>query len=562
MFEANSKQKWLSRIRQINPNFKVIKLMGYLLMLLAITFGFFTRIFAVFQYVTFDIGPDPDQIRDAFAVMNIWQGNFPTLGPQVTTIGRHHILPLYYYLFFPFTLLGADPVFQALPNALFSFLSIPLLIYLVYQLLENVKGSARIFFSGLAGFWYSLLFGEIFISNFQWNPSSIPFFLMVFTLLYKLQIEGNFSLPIQAGLWIFQGITLAILISLHSSTLFVMPVVFIITSSIFICRVIKRNRKLLIVFPGLATLSAVITLLPYWIGEVGRGFSNTKTIFQTIVNSSSQSNGSSSLTSFLGKIYNLFLNYFKLAQQVYFWNSSWFYLAISVVFLSGVTYLGISRFRGKKYIWYTWCSTWIIYLCAASNIDSRETVFYYKLLILFTPIVLTVVSLAYLDYSRLKHRMFAIFIGVVITFSWVNNLVYDYQFILSKYGQNRLVSTAEITQILNQLPTGSTICDPRIKRKRSVNNQYNYIDTYITHKGIKVVDVCQAGNYVIHPKRVLLIESNFLNDKTYEKTYFVKFMPPASTNLWPIFKVVENGAIERPSKLFLEIDTAYIYLLD
>jgi len=539
-----------------------MKLTGYFLIFLAVTLGFFTRIFAVFQYVTFDIGPDPDQIRDAFAVMNIWQGNFPTLGPS-TTIGHHHILPLYYYLFFPFTLLGANPVFQALPNALFSFLSIPLLIYLTYELLENVKAPVRVFLSGLAGFWYSLLFGEIFISNFQWNPSSIPFFLLVFTLLYKLQMECDFSLIVQAILWICYGLTMAILISLHSSTLFVMPIVFIFSSLIFVFRAIKINRKFLMLLPTLSVLSTLIALLPYWIGEVDRHFSNTKEIFKTIVSASSKSNSTGLLSNLWSKLSNLFLNYFKLVEQAYFWNSSWFSLVTSVIFLCVVTYLGITRFKGNKYIWYILCSTWLIYLFSASNIDSTTAIFYYKLVILFAPIILTVTSLAYLDDSQLKNRILVVFLGVIIIFSSFQNLIYDYQFMLSKYSQNRLTSTAETIQVLNQLPANSTICDPRIKRKRLVNNQYNYIDTHITHRNIKIVDTCQIGNYVIHPKRILLIEGNFLNDQTYENTYFVKnFTSPGSTNLWPIFEIAKNNQIERRSKLFLETETAYVYLLN
>ncbi|NES68800.1 MAG: hypothetical protein F6K24_28015 [Okeania sp. SIO2D1] len=62
---------------------------------MAITIGFVTRIFAVFQYVTFDISPDPDQIRDAFTVIKIWQGEMPKLGYS-STVGGYHILPIYY----------------------------------------------------------------------------------------------------------------------------------------------------------------------------------------------------------------------------------------------------------------------------------------------------------------------------------------------------------------------------------------------------------------------------------------------------------------------------------
>lgn len=49
--------------------------------ILAIAFAFFTRIVSIFEYVTFDIGPDPDQISGAYLWMDMWKGNFPQLGP-------------------------------------------------------------------------------------------------------------------------------------------------------------------------------------------------------------------------------------------------------------------------------------------------------------------------------------------------------------------------------------------------------------------------------------------------------------------------------------------------
>lgn len=42
------------------------KLTAYILIFLALVFGFFSRVFSVFRYVTFDIGPSPDQVRDAY----------------------------------------------------------------------------------------------------------------------------------------------------------------------------------------------------------------------------------------------------------------------------------------------------------------------------------------------------------------------------------------------------------------------------------------------------------------------------------------------------------------
>ncbi|BCL36926.1 hypothetical protein [Nostoc sp. MS1] len=550
MFKLSLKLKHLSKT----------VLIGYSLIFLAILIGFITRIIGVFQYVSFDIGPAPDQIKDAFTVINMWKGELPTLGPQAA-VGGHHILPLYYYLFWPFTLLGADPVFQALPNGLFSFLSISLLMYLVYQLLENVEPQKKIFLTGLAGFWYSVLYGEIFINNYQWNPSSIPFFFIAFTLLYHFQMEAKFSFPVQAILWAGYGIVLAILMSLHSSTLFVMPIVFVISCAIFLYKVIKRKFYLLTILPVISVISGVIVLLPYWIGEFGRGFQNTKFIIKVIFQSKTGTN-SSLFASLAKRLSNVFLNYFKLFQEPYLWNPSLLYFLISIIFLSVVTYFGITKFKGNQYIWGILCSTWGIYLYAASNLDSETTVFHYKILIIFAPIILTITSLAYLNFSKSKKRIFYIITGLIIFISCLNNLFYESQFLLSKYGSNRVMNTADMTQIISQLPSGAVVCDPRVKNRRKIHNQYNYIDTNITRKGIKLVNVCEAGNYVIHPKRSLIVDGTYVNDAAYEKPHFVKYSPSDLEKLWPIFKIVENGKIAKPAKVVAETYTATVYLLD
>jgi hypothetical protein len=133
---------------------------------------------------------------------------------------------------------------------------------------------------------------------------------------------------------------------------------------------------------------------------------------------------------------------------------------------------------------------------------------------------------------------------------------------LSKYGNNRVINTADITGIINQLPSGAVICDPRVRSRRTVNNQYNYIDTNMTHKGIQVVNLCASGNYVIHPKRLFLIDGTFLNEPGYEKPYYMKYNLSDLEKLWPIFKITDNGVITRPGKLFLETDTALVYVLN
>lgn len=543
---------------------KKLKSFGISLMIIAILFGFFTRIVAVFQYVTFDIGPDPDQIRDAFVVMGIWDGEFPLLGPRAygLGLGGHHLLPLYYYLFFPFTILGGDPVFQAFPNALFSFLSIPLFIFLVYKLLENIDNSQRIFFSGLAGFWYSLLFGDIFISNFQWNPSSIPFFFFSFVFLYDLQIKNKFSWSTKCFLWALNGIVFAILLSLHTSTLFVMPIVFIISIILYLFKIYKETRETkLFLLPIVSCTSTFISLIPYWKIELATGFRNTKAILQTIRSGSGASD--ISLIGYVSeKISNLIMNYVNTLRQAYFWNSSILYLLISIVFLGLITYCGIVKFKGNQYMWYIMIASLGIFLIAAANINADQSVFYYKILILSFPIIFTVTSLAYTNY-HFKAQLFLYGLtGFVLVISMINNLAYDYNFMMAKYGNNRLLNTKEIAEIIDVIPSNSSICDPTIARKRDVRNKYNYINTYVVQKDIQIKDTCTSGDYVIHPKRFLNIESNFLNKINYEETFFVEPFYEGNLKLWPILTVSEYPNIDRASNLFLETETAYVYFLE
>ncbi|MDB9413312.1 hypothetical protein PN446_12245 [Microcystis aeruginosa CS-567/02] len=90
--------------------------------------------------------------------------------------------------------------------------------------------------SSLAGFWYSTIYADYFINNFSWVPSPIPFFMLVFALLYRFQMETTKPLLYQAIAWILLGITVAILVSLHSTTMLIIPVTCVITCLWFVYR--------------------------------------------------------------------------------------------------------------------------------------------------------------------------------------------------------------------------------------------------------------------------------------------------------------------------------------
>lgn len=277
-------------------------------------------------------------------------------------------------------------------------------------------------------------------------------------------------------------------------------------------------------------------LLPYWKGELERNFRNSKAIFNTVFGS-----GDETKSSLLERLHRTISTYFDLGQQAYFFGLSWFHVLITVLFLSVVLYLGVAKFRGNQSIALIFGFTWLVYLYAASNFQGKIFFFHYKLPLLLAPLLLTISCLAYLDYSKILNKIIGAFLVVCIVFSGFTNIAYDYKYSISKYGEDRLINTYDLIEILHKIPENSTICDPRTKRKRSRNNQYNYLDRYITKKSVKVVYECQPGDYVVQAKSKMVLQE---------------------TNLWPMFNIEKSESLQQPASLFLETPVARIYILD
>ena len=503
-----------------------------LLIVFAIAFGFISRLATVFRYNTFFYY---DQVRDANVYMRMWAGTFPTLGPSAS-VGGYSLPPLYYYLVFPFTVLGPNPVFQALPNALFSFLSIPLLIYCIYQLLEKTERPKRIFLAGLAGFWYSHLFVDIFLGTFHWNPSPIPFFLLCFILLYQFQVESKQPIAFQAVLWVLSGIDLAILTSLHSTTLFIMPLVFVASCTYFIFKNYKQPQKWGL--PALAVVAAAIALTPYWKGEVNRNWANTRGILAKIFRANAQAND----YSILQRIGRAIQSFFELGQQAYFLSFSGWVTALTIVFFSTILLFAIAKVKGKSVIFSIILLIFLIYLYAASNFWGMSII-HNKFIVLFFPIVFAILSLASLNFRKYLDKLIGAIVIVGMLVSVGANLAIDYKYFASKYSPNRPVTTADIIQIFDRLPAESTVCNPDNEEGWVLYDpyySYKYIDTYITKKELEFDKFCQPGNYALQPKYDLV--------QTVELS-------------WPNFSIAENKAIEN-AKVFLETPVATVYVLD
>ena len=264
---------------------------------LALFLGIITRFYFLTSYIQFD----GEQARSGFILMKMWQGDWPTLGAP-SSIGGYGIFPYYYYWTFLWTLLGSDPVFQVLSNAVPSFGSILLIFTITYKLLHpSFIGIREIWFNlgknssreaiiaSFASLFYALFYTEILYSQMEWNPNGGTFglFLMILILEKFWQtgtvedtLEGKKNNKFNLFLILCFGLIINILLSLHSSFLFVVPVFLVLFGLFWLLQ--KKNLAVLLI-----SLSSVLLFsLPYWFGEFGRGFGNTLSLIKTLIRSS------------------------------------------------------------------------------------------------------------------------------------------------------------------------------------------------------------------------------------------------------------------------------------
>ena len=479
---------------------KNLKIVATIFIILSLIFGLIVRLFVIFHFVDFT----GDQINDAYRTMGIWEGIFPTLGPgpaawSKVSGGEIYLPPLYYYLVFPFTIFTASLSSQAISNAVFTFVSIPLLIFIVYKSLpKRIDYNIRFLLSALAGFWYAFLFRNIALStgnSLAGNPVSITFFLLAFILLYTYQLESKLSPRKEVLSWITYGVVLAILMSLHFSTLFVMPVIFILSIIFYIYKNYNQPRKLLL--PGLSIISTIITLTPYWLGEINRNWVNSKNIVSLIINASSEKERTMGIISRIRAIIRAYLD---LGTDLYFLGNSWKTSLISLAFLLTILLIVIFKFKGRGTIFYLSLITWAVFLYAYSstNLDITYNPIFYKMLIYTAPIFLSIWSLASLDMSKIVEKILIIFIIFSIFISILINLNFHYNYITARAGMPRIPNISDLAYILKEeIPEQSTICHPFGYRNIRA---HEYTDKYISQRNLKFAISCQVGHYFIYSK--------------------------------------------------------------
>jgi len=432
-----------------------------------------------------------DRGHDAMGYATVWKGSWPTLGPVIPTGWLPlHLPPLYYYLVFPFTFLGPNPTWAALPDALFSFLTIPLVMLIAYRLLRGSPHSRRIFLAAAAGLWQSLLFTEIAEGSMAWNPSSIPFFSLLFALVSASVVQRAKLDRVALLLWGLLGFLLAILVSLHGQTLYTMPFVFIAVCVAFITRTAIRNGK---AYAGKACALIAVSLLvaaacltPYWYGESRTHWQNTKAIvgFPAL---------RAEIISTPDKMRNMLRSYRWLGTEEYFIGSNALGQVAALIFLLCIIPLSLMTFRGDRILLSVLLSTWIMYFIAIMSQPPYDIRF--RLLISAMPLFLSISCAAFLNYNTFLGRLTGCLLALGILISMACNLSEDTLFLRDRLGPSRFAAVSDVITAFRHIPQGSDVCDLRL----STITPDRYIDEYVTRRNLQLSTQCRPGGYAIVP---------------------------------------------------------------
>lgn len=218
-------------------NFNPKKPFLYIGLLIIITlFGVYFRAFHFADTLLFEI----DQARDYRLIHEVIQngiGEFPLVGPKAGgTFFR--LGPLYYIPPIILSLLfGISPVIMALPELIFSILTIPLLYFFT-----------REFFSEKLSLFCTALFSAslfaVEYAHFSWNPNYIPFFIL---LSFYSALKYS-TAETKKGFWLtIMTLSAAIAMQLHTLTLIGIPIILLCYFVLTKTKVSLKNFVLILI---------------------------------------------------------------------------------------------------------------------------------------------------------------------------------------------------------------------------------------------------------------------------------------------------------------------------
>lgn len=454
----------------------------------ALLIAIVTRLGGLFAYVDFY----GDEARDAFRVIAIHHGEWPTLGPEGTHVS-YRVPPLYYYLLAPATLLGTLPELQALPNAICSIASIPLLAAVVSRLLAGVPRPRRELIVALAALWWSLTYVDLFLGNREWNPGPIPCFLLALVLLWAHQADPNRSALDRAATSAGIGVLLALLVSTHYSTLLVVPVAFVAMSVVHVASGSPDQRRW--AEPLGSVLVALLCLTPYWIGEAARGWSNSRAIAETIMRGSGIADPGQIKNPILVHLRNALGGYVGLVSQFVAPQAPAVLRRLLSLALLALPFLAVLRFRGDRRAFVALAVLWAVFLCAASNVGLLYP--HWRLPLAFAPILLSAIVLGTPNRHWTDRASVAV-VAVLAAFSLGANVRLDLAYLEGKFGAHHPPSANDLAESLRLLPYHAEVCE--LRDEHGDWEAARYLDRYVIRRALTFHSPCRAGNYLLLPR--------------------------------------------------------------
>ena len=438
-----------------------------------------------------------DQAVHGEKIVGILEGNFPATGSPVSAAG-FELLPLQYYFFAPFSVFGRHPFFLALPNILLTTGSIALLMILVRRIFAYRGTVVSWFYSAAAGIWWALFYWDVWFATFEWNPNGIPFFVLLSLLLVDTALKEESSKTTKRICFAGLGFSIAMFASMHSTTLFAMPVAI----GVFLVWYAATTRLWQDVL--WAALAFVLSLIPYWKWELQNDWTNTAGILSAVSGSSG-----GETYSILERVNRMVFSYIEIGPMLYFDSGL---VELGQVFVAAVTILAIVVYRGNKKIWNMYLLMAGVSLLVAGSYFG-DTHIHYKGVFWPLPIICTLVCIDYFWHRRAAQKYKSLAgILILIALAGVSlgqHVWYDVELLLSSFGQERRIGASDYIEAYKQVPEASTICFERRQEFELV--MHRYLDEQITNKDLVLATDCSSGDFAV-----------------ITKTYFYRFKEPSA----------------------------------
>lgn len=487
-------------MKTIISNIRSLLLFKYksvtIILLLTIFVGIITRFVFIPFYTEFSF----DQARDAEIYMQIPDGQFPAYGPTAGGF-EFAVPPLYYYIMSLTTIFSHNPVWELLPMAFFSFAGIFLLMRFIYLILDKVDTGKRILLSVLGGFWWSFFTFDILTTNTAWNPNLAFACVMIF-FISIIEISKTASVRKLIIYWTILGIVSSIMMDLHTSLMLIVPILLIIFTIYFV-KFNNTNTRYNLLYPFFCIILILILHIPYFHSELANGWTNTKLLFGTIFGSMPSPEG----TNILEIVGNFIRISLQVVERHYFQSFLSFF---SIIFLLVIAITSLKVFKGNKVVWIImWAMLILNTLILTFHPYRIQNHYFFS--VQFIPLVLAIVSLAYLNEEILVQRLIFIFIISALFTSFLINVYGTYNFMARKI---KIINTNDIANILNSLPDNSSICyEGLLHYEAPDSNNFEYIDKYVVHKEHNFKINCMVGDYFIFSKFISIPGGQFQIDQ-------------------------------------------------